>query len=213
MSDFCRFIDDYIFFLQEGQWHSEGDFECSRQHSLAQKFRQLILSQGQAAWGRSCLPAHLTASAVVVNHDGSKVLLTLHKKLQKWLQLGGHCEAGETPRQAALREAREESGLAAFDFVCEHPIDLDIHDIPPRGTEPGHQHYDIRYVLRCRGDCSKIVVSSESQALQWFDFATVWEVSEEPSLRRVLLKSQSLLEGRVIKQATFSSGLNTTPQA
>ena len=73
-----------------------------------------FLADHPDAMSRDCRIGHLTASALVVNADRDRVLLTLHPKVGRWLQLGGHCEAGDrTLRDAAGREAREESGIAA----------------------------------------------------------------------------------------------------
>ena len=87
---------------------------------------------------------HLTASALVVNADRDRVLLTLHPKVGRWLQLGGHCEAGDrTLRDAAGREAREESGIAAVD-VSPAPIAVDRHAVPCAGGMS--EHLDVQYL-------------------------------------------------------------------
>lgn len=107
---------------------------------------------------------HLTASAVIVHPDLERVLLCLHGRLNKWVQVGGHTEEQDgTLLEAALREAREESGL---DDLLAHPtpIDLDIHPVHCRYGDS--LHYDVRFAVLAGSD--KFEVSDESQELGWF---------------------------------------------
>lgn len=108
---------------------------------------------------------HLTGSAWLVDRAGERVLLTHHRKLDRWLQLGGHADGDPDLAAVALREAREESGLS--DLVVEPDVfDLDRHWIPERGVEAGHWHYDVRFVVRATAS-ETFVVSAESHALAW----------------------------------------------
>lgn len=126
---------------------------------------------------RSLPEGHLTGSAWLVSRDGRRVLLTHHRKLGKWLQLGGHADGDHDLARVALREAEEESGLR--DLEVEPAIfDLDCHWIPPRKADPGHYHWDMRYVVRATGD-ETFTVSDESHALAWREIA---ELVEEPDL-------------------------------
>lgn len=110
-------------------------------------------------------PGHFTGSAWLVSADGERVLLTHHRKLGRWLQLGGHADGDSDLARVALREAEEESGL--FGLQVEPPIfDLDRHWIPARGEEPGHWHYDVRFVVRATSD-ERFALSEESLALAW----------------------------------------------
>lgn len=127
-------------------------------------FRDFMLRHSDAAQ-RELLHGHLTGSAWLVSRDGRRVLLTHHRKLQRWLQLGGHADGDPDIAAVALREAEEESGLT--DLAVEAEIfDLDRHWIPERGEVPGHWHYDLRYVVRCLG-AEEFAVSEESLALAW----------------------------------------------
>lgn len=129
-------------------------------------------------------PGHFTGSAWLVSADGARVLLTHHRKLGRWLQLGGHADGDEDLAQVALREAEEESGLGGL--VLEGGIfDLDRHAIPTRGAEPEHWHYDVRYVVRATGS-EAFAVSEESLELAWVDIASIaGDEAMDESLRRM----------------------------
>ena len=123
------------------------------------------------AFERTRRDAHFTGSAWLVSGDGRRVLLTHHRKLDRWLQLGGHADGDTDLARVALREAEEESGLP--DLEIEGGVfDIDRHLIPARGEEPAHWHYDVRYVVRARGS-EQFAVSAESLALRWWSIADI----------------------------------------
>jgi len=123
------------------------------------------------AFERTRRDAHFTGSAWLVSGDGQRVLLTHHRKLDRWLQLGGHADGDADLARVALREAEEESGLP--DLAIEGGVfDIDRHLIPARGDEPAHWHYDVRYVVRATGS-EQFAVSSESLALAWWLIADI----------------------------------------
>ena len=136
---------------------------------------------------RSLASGHLTGSAWLVSADGMRVLLTHHRKLDRWLQLGGHADGDVDLARVTLREAEEESGLSGL--VVEPDIfDLDRHEIPARGNEPAHWHYDVRYVVRATAE-ENFIVSEESHALAWCDSAALAaDASADESLRRMARK-------------------------
>jgi 8-oxo-dGTP pyrophosphatase MutT (NUDIX family) len=143
-----------------------------------------FLHQTPHAFERSNSEGHFTGSSWLVSADGERVLLMHHRKLDRWLQLGGHADGDRDLARVALREAGEESGLS--DLVVEPAIfDIDRHWIPERGQEPGHWHYDVRYVVRARGS-EVFVLNEESLALAWRD---VREIADDDtmdiSLRRM----------------------------
>ena len=120
---------------------------------------------GSAAFTRAHRVGHFTGSAFVLSADGKRSLLLHHAKLQRWLQPGGHADGDVDLARVALREAREETGLAGL-VVSTEIFDLDRHAIPARGAEPEHQHWDVRYVVRCTGDEAPRI-NSESRAFAW----------------------------------------------
>lgn len=138
-----------------------------------------------AMW-KACGDGHVTASALVVDDDGERVLLTLHRKLRMWLQTGGHCEPEDVSLAgAALREATEESGIAGLSLVGEGPVRLDRH------LTPCAWHLDVQYAVRApRGAVAE--VSEESLDLRWFAFGEVAEFSDA-SVQRLASATRSLL--------------------
>ncbi len=136
---------------------------------------------------RERLAGHFTGSAWMVDITGTRTLLTHHRKLDRWLQPGGHADGERDLRAVALKEAEEETGLR--DLVAEGDIfDLDRHWIPERREVPGHWHHDVRYVVRATGS-EDFVVSDESHALAWRDVREVaQDASMDPSLRRMARK-------------------------
>ena len=137
---------------------------------------------------RSCPPGHLTGSAWIVSPDRRWTLLTHHRKLDKWLQLGGHADGEADLLAVALREAREESGLGRLRAVSPAIFDLDRHWIPPRRAEAGHYHYDLRFLLEA-DPSDPIAVSAESRDLAWIALERVRELNAEESIARMVRKT------------------------
>ena len=133
---------------------------------------------------RERLAGHFTASAWLVDRPGGRVLLTHHRKLGLWLQLGGHADGDRNLPRAALKEAHEESGLQGLS-IDDGIFDLDRHWIPEHKGVPAHWHYDVRYVVRASSD-EAFVVSEESHDLAWRSIAELaGEADADPSVRRM----------------------------
>ncbi|GAB3621942.1 NUDIX hydrolase [Mariniluteicoccus endophyticus] len=127
-------------------------------------------------WSRDCPGAHLTGSAIVVSPDAGRVLLVMHKRLGRWLQTGGHVEADDADLgAAALREAREESGLRTLELV-PGILQLDRHEVPCGTVRPTF-HLDVRY-LAIGDPVEEPVVSDESEEVRWFDADALPETDE-----------------------------------
>ncbi|MBP2322844.1 8-oxo-dGTP pyrophosphatase MutT (NUDIX family) [Kibdelosporangium banguiense] len=138
------------------------------QESLRQAYLGFLAAREDSC-ERSCAAGHLTASAVVF--DGDQVLLTLHPRVGKWLQLGGHCEpADETLAGAALREATEESGIDGL-TIDPLPVHLDVHPITCSLGVPT-RHFDVRFVVHAPPG-SRPKISDESDDLRWWAIADV----------------------------------------
>jgi 8-oxo-dGTP pyrophosphatase MutT (NUDIX family) len=133
-------------------------------------------------------PGHITASGFIVDAGGARVLLHHHRRLNRWLQMGGHLEPGETPTAAALREAREESGLSDLFFLRDEIFDLDVHEIPAFGTEPGHRHFDLRYLLSTNQPDRIAIDPNESLSLAWFSLDDAVVAMDEECSRRAIGK-------------------------
>ncbi len=138
---------------------------------------------------RSLVEGHLTGSAWIVDLSRRRVLLTHHRKLGLWLQLGGHADGGLDLREVARREAREESGLADVRPLGEEVFDVDRHRIPARKNEPEHWHYDVRFLFEADAD-APLVVSHESRALAWVPLEEITARNPEESLARMVRKTR-----------------------
>lgn len=148
-----------------------------------------FVQQHEDCFERSCIPGHLTGSTFLVNQSGDSLLLTHHRKLDLWLQLGGHADGDPDMLQVAIKEAQEESGLPAGDIqpIDTNIFDLDVHPIPARGEDPDHLHYDVRFLLRHTGD-SDYTVGDESHDLAWASLAELDRYTTEDSIVRMAEK-------------------------
>ncbi|MFF5963558.1 NUDIX hydrolase [Streptomyces collinus] len=148
------------------------------QTDLRQAYLDHLAEHPDGLW-KACHAGHITASALVIDPEGGRVLLTLHRKLQMWLQMGGHCEPGDaTLAAAALREATEESGVPGLSLLPGGPVRLDRHPIPP----PCHCHFDVQYAALAPPDAAH-AISDESLDVRWFGYEEVADVADESVVR------------------------------
>ena len=144
-----------------------------------------LLGEGAEAFRRERLAGHFTSGAWLVSADGARLLMTHHRKLERWLQLGGHADGDTDMARVALKEAQEESGLPGLSVDGDSIFDLDRHWIPERKDVPGHWHYDVRYLVRAGVD-ERFVVSAESHDLAWRDISVIAaDPGVDPSMRRM----------------------------
>ncbi|MFI2778601.1 NUDIX hydrolase [Streptomyces sp. ALB3] len=150
----------------------------AQQAELRSTYLDHLAEHPDGMW-KACRAGHVTASALVVDPERGRVLLTLHRKLRMWLQMGGHCEPQDTTlTAAALREATEESGMAGLTLLPGGPVRLDRHAIPA----PCHWHLDVQYAATASaGAVEKI--SDESLDLRWFPYDEVATVADASVVR------------------------------
>ena len=151
---------------------------------MVERFRVFVTAH-ENCFERSCASGHITGSAWLLDSRQERALLTHHRKLDRWLQLGGHSDGDPDSLAVALREAREESGLAVRP-LDDSIFDLDVHLIPARGDEPAHYHFDVRFAL-CADD-ARFRVSDESHALRWIPIGEVDRLADDESVVRMARK-------------------------
>ncbi|MEJ1197770.1 MULTISPECIES: NUDIX hydrolase [unclassified Streptomyces] len=146
------------------------------QDELRQVYLDHLAEHPDGMW-KACGDGHITASALVIDPSRGRVLLTLHKKLRMWLQMGGHCEpVDETLARAALREGTEESGIAGLALIPGGPVRLDRHHTPCAW------HLDVQYAAVAPEGAVE-AISDESLDLRWFPYAEVADVADESVVR------------------------------
>jgi len=140
--------------------------------------------------------AHFTGSAVVVDPAGARVVMLHHRKLQRWLQPGGHADVTDagSMETTALREAREETGCrVALHPAAPRPLDVDIHGIPARPDEPAHLHLDVRFLVVAENPEALVHDPAESWGVQWLTWEEAMTRADEAPLRRMLEKARRLV--------------------
>ena len=146
---------------------------------------------------RGALPGHITGSAFIVDPRRRVVLLHHHRKLDRWLQMGGHDEGEGDAEATALREAREESGLSALQLATPGVIlDVDIHRIPARGADAAHDHLDVRFLVLADSTEPLRPDREESLDIAWFTLEAAELKMAEPGSTRALKKIASYLSAR-----------------
>ena len=138
---------------------------------------------------RETLEGQVTASAWLINPARNRVLLIHHRKLDRWLQPGGHVDAtDDSLLEAALREVQEETGLSGQP-VSEALFDVDVHPIPERKGVPAHRHFDLRFLIEVDDTDTLTEDRTEVKDVQWFSAAELRQLTTERSVLRMLEKS------------------------
>lgn len=146
------------------------------QVELRQAYLDHLAAHPDGMW-KACGAGHITASGLVIDPERGRVLLTLHKKLRMWLQMGGHCEPGDTVlADSALREATEESGIPGLTLLPGGPVRLDRHHTPCAW------HLDVQYAALAPADAVE-AISDESLDLRWFAYDEVPAVADDSVVR------------------------------
>lgn len=164
--------DDAVLVLKTYESRDEDQAELRR------TYLDHLAARPDGMW-KSCADGHITASALVVDPERGRVLLTLHRKLRLWLQMGGHCEPGDDSLAgAALREGTEESGIPGLTLLPGGPVRLDRHHTPCAW------HLDVQYGALAPAGAVE-AISDESLDLRWFPYAEVADVADESVVRLV----------------------------
>lgn len=169
---------------QYGKTHADEQAVVDRMTAFVQAHEN--------CFSREQLLGHITGSVWILDKSRTKSLLTHHKKLNIWVQLGGHADGDSDIQRVAMKEAEEESGIANLVCLSDDIFDIDIHRIPERKTEPEHYHYDCRFLLQSQDE--QYVVSEESHDLSWIELTKMQDFTTEESVFRMVRKTQILFE-------------------
>ena len=171
------------FLLDKLEAHTAHDDE---EQEMLQRIIQFV-NDHEDCFKRELSVGHITGSAWIINRERTHVLLTHHKKLDRWLQLGGHSDGDANTLNVALKEGREESGLDVTP-ISKDIFDVDVHLIPARKQDPEHYHYDVRFLLEADSN-QPFVVSEESHDLAWVALEDLPNLVDERSMLRMLEKT------------------------
>jgi len=161
-----------------------------RERSMVALMREFLAAH-ETCFERTLTIGHVTGSAWIVDPEGAATVLVHHRKLDRWLQPGGHADGDPDLRRVALREACEESGLQTIVPAREAIYDIDVHEIPARGLESGHLHYDVRFAFYAQRS-ERPVVSAESRHVQWIALEEIARFDIDDSVRRLVAKTALL---------------------
>lgn len=174
--------------------HRQPLLQLLDEYHTADPAEQIMLAQTFAfvreqpdCFQRSLRIGHITGSAWIVSPDHAQVVLVHHRKLDRWLQPGGHADGDPDVASVALREAQEETGLTRLRLVRPAIFDVDVHSIPARNDEPAHLHYDIRFLLEA--DTSEpFRETAETKSIRWVSLNEIHRFTDSESVLRMTTK-------------------------
>jgi 8-oxo-dGTP pyrophosphatase MutT (NUDIX family) len=174
-------------FLDRLAAHQPAD---GRERASLERIREFV-ARSPAPFSRTNAEGHVTASAVVASPEDLVFLLVWHHKLARWLQPGGHLEESDSSVfAAAVREAREETGLECFTSpLGQGLLDVDVHPIPAHGPDPAHFHFDVRYLLLATSPAP----APRDGVVRWFTLSRALEAGVDESLARALRKAARII--------------------
>lgn len=143
-------------------------YQASEEEQAYKERILAFLTTYENAFERFLDIGHITASAWLINKNNTHALLMHHRKLNIWVQVGGHCDGDTDALSVAIKEAQEESGIMNIKPVSSEIFDIDVHLIPENKKEKAHYHYDIRFLLQVMSD-ENFIANEESHALVWID--------------------------------------------
>ena len=185
--DFLAELDAYV--------PPGGDLAARGEAEDVATIRALVTGADRDPWSRSA-PVHVTGSAVILHPPSRRVLLRWHERMGSWLHVGGHVDPGEScPWDAAVREAREETGLTDLVPWPDTPtiVHVAVVPVPAAKGEPAHQHADVRYVLAtARPDAA--VPERPSAPVRWVEPAEAGDLVGPDNLRITLARVAALLD-------------------
>lgn len=152
---------------------------------------QRFIMANENCFDRSLAAGHVTGSSWVVNPSRTHALMLHHRKLNLWLQPGGHADGDTDIHNVVIKETSEESGIAIGDIklLSSEIFDIDIHTIYANQYDPRHEHYDIRFLLEI-DDNQVIPGNDESHQIGWVALDRIPQFNNFRSLYRMTRKTR-----------------------
>ena len=155
-----------------------------REAAERQTMLELIAQQGDALLYRSCTLAHMTASAIIVDHSRTKTLMAFHKIYNSWAWTGGHADGERDFEAIARREAQEETGIEGLKRLGSGAASLEILPVwahKKRGQDVGsHLHLNVSYLFEADDTLPLRVAQDENSAVGWIEIDKLEEFVSEP---------------------------------
>lgn len=160
--------------------------------AMVERTRRFVRAH-ENCFDRALEHGHVTGSSWVLNPAHDRVLMLHHRKLDLWLQPGGHADTDPDMLNVVLKETSEETGLdpAHIRLVSEDIFDVDIHVVYPNAHDPRHEHFDIRFLVEI-DDRIPIPGNDESHDIGWVPLERVLSFNNARSLYRLVQKTRWL---------------------